>query len=309
MANCGAGFFGDPITGKCYNSSINCSAGYFGNTANNMCVLPQFCQTVGGLHYYADDATKMCIPKCTSPNYGLNDTWYCIPKCPNPFYAENNTRMCLAVSGCGLFLSFADSQLNICVSQCSTVPVFTFSENITYTCVTPINCPPTMLAENTTQSCVYNCPYNSTYFSYADPFKSNRCVAKCPDIYYGEISSGRGLCASVCPGLNYFRDNSTQLCVYVCPAGNSSLGTVDTFGDNTTDVCVARCPPGYFAQVEINRTCVQVCMAGTWGNPQTRMCISNPVTSCPSGMWADNFTNLCTSFCSSNSSNSQLFYG
>ena len=41
----------------------------------------------------------------------------------------------------------------------------------------------------------------------------------------------------------------------------------------------------------------------------TRMCINKPVTDCPAGTWADNFTNLCTATCSSNSSNSQIFYG
>ena len=37
------------------------------------------------------------------------------------------------------------------------------------------------------------------------------------------------------------------------------------------------------------------------------MCITNPVSSCPAGTWADNFTNLCVSTCNSNSSN--VFYG
>jgi hypothetical protein len=127
MQNCGAGYFGDPITGKCYNSSLNCSAGYFGNKVTNMCVLPLYCQTVSTLHYYADNATKMCIPKCTTPNYGLNTTWYCVANCSNPYYAENTTRMCLIASGCGIYFSFADSQINVCVSQCSTAPVFTYS--------------------------------------------------------------------------------------------------------------------------------------------------------------------------------------
>jgi hypothetical protein len=53
----------------------------------NMCVTPTYCQTVAGLHYYADNKTKMCIPKCTSPNYGVNTTWYCVSNCPNPYYA------------------------------------------------------------------------------------------------------------------------------------------------------------------------------------------------------------------------------
>lgn len=49
-------------------------------------------------------------------------------------------------------------------------------------------------------------------------------------------------------------------------------------------------------------------MDDTWGNTITRMCIHNPVTECPQGTWADNFTNLCTSSCSSNTT-TQLYYG
>lgn len=86
VANCGSGFFGDPITGKCYSSSFNCSDGYYGNTVTNMCVLPANCQTIS-LHYYADNTTKLCIAKCTSPNYGLNSSYTCIPQCPTNLYA------------------------------------------------------------------------------------------------------------------------------------------------------------------------------------------------------------------------------
>lgn len=128
VLNCGTGNFGDPLTGRCYNSSLNCSDGYFGNTVSNLCVLPLYCQNVLGLHYYADNTTKMCIPKCTSPNYGYNTTWYCMAKCFNPLYAENTTAMCVIQSDCGLFnYSFADSQINVCVTQCSTAPILTFS--------------------------------------------------------------------------------------------------------------------------------------------------------------------------------------
>jgi len=166
-----------------------------------------------------------------------------------------------------------------------------------------------MFAENTTQSCVYYCPHTSTTYAFADAYKTRRCLATCLDYYFGDVSSGHGLCASVCPGTNYFRDNRTQNCVYVCPSANSSLGLPDTYGDSTTDACVPTCPSGWFAQNEINRTCVQVCQAGTWGNTVTRTCITNPVTSCPTGTWADNFTNLCVSVCNANSSNGQYFYG
>lgn len=165
-----------------------------------------------------------------------------------------------------------------------------------------------MFAENISQSCVYYCPYNSTYASFADSSKSNYCVAKCPDKYYGDYSSGIALCSSTCYDPTYFRDNFTQQCTQNCSSANATTGFLDTYGDNTTGLCVTKCPPGYFAQPELSRICVMVCMAGTWGNVITRMCINNPIN-CPAGTWGDNFTNLCTTTCSSNASNSQIFYG
>jgi hypothetical protein len=168
-----------------------------------------------------------------------------------------------------------------------------------------------MFADNLTQSCVYYCPHNISYYAYADEFKTKRCLNRCFDVYYGEISSGHGICNFSCPGNNYYRDNRTQTCVYVCPAANTTLGYLDTYGDSTTDQCVTQCPSGWFAQTENsqNRTCVQVCMEGTWGNQITGICIANPVTDCPQGTWADSFTHLCVSSCTFNSSNGQLFFG
>ena len=177
MANCLAGYFGDPITNKCYNSSLNCSDGYFGNTAPNMCVQPQDCQTIGN-HYYADNDTKMCVQKCPTPLYGYNDTYYCMSKCPEPVYGEYNTRTCVAVTECGNYGDFADAQNNLCVDVCTTSPVLTFAENSTYTCVTPEDCPSTMVADNITQTCVLYCPWNTTsgYKSFYDNIKTHYCV-------------------------------------------------------------------------------------------------------------------------------------
>jgi hypothetical protein len=95
-----------------------------------------------------------------------------------------------------------------------------------------------MFAENVSQSCVYYCPWSGSVYTFADAAKSRRCVAKCPDWYFGDISSGYGVCASACPGANYFRDDRTQNCVYVCPAANSSAGLLHTYGDVNTDSCV-----------------------------------------------------------------------
>ena len=309
MLNCGTGYFGDPLTGKCYNSSLNCSAGYYGDGINNICVLPVNCPTVTN-HYYADNLTKMCIPKCNSPNYGLNTSWVCAASCQNPFFAENTTRTCVVSSDCGILNnnSYADSQINVCVARCSRTPVLTFADNSTYTCVIPQNCPSSMYAENTTQSCVFYCPYNDNNKSYADNYKTKYCISKCPDKYYGDYSSGIALCSPTCSSILFFRDNFTQLCTTNCSSQNTTLGILDSYGDNTTGLCVTRCPSGYFAQPELSRICVLNCMANTWGNPRTRMCINDSLN-CPSGTWADSFYNLCVPVCNNNPSNGQAHYG
>lgn len=156
--------------------------------------------------------------------------------------------MCLVLAGCGIYMSFADSQLNVCVSQCLASPVFTFAENVTYTCVIPASCPGNMYADNVSQSCVYYCPHDAGIYSFGDGAKSRRCVSVCPEGYFGDISLGYGVCVSVCPGSNYFRDNRSQSCVYLCPPANTSANLPDTYGDVNSDSCVSTCPQGWFAQ-------------------------------------------------------------
>jgi len=83
--NCGIGFFGDPLTGRCYNNSLNCSEGYYGNDVIHMCVVPTSCQTPGSTYSYADNVTKMCIKNCSEPYYGFNlssFTGICYSVCP-----------------------------------------------------------------------------------------------------------------------------------------------------------------------------------------------------------------------------------
>ena len=121
----------------------------------------------------------------------------------------------------------------------------------------------------------------------------------CPNGYFADDSTGQNLCSTSCPGYYRFRDNSTRSCVSICPASNS------TFGDPDGDACVYRCPSGSFAQVDVNRRCVPVCATATWGNKATRICITQPVTQCPSDTWADNFTQRCEEVCHSGSA----YYG
>jgi hypothetical protein len=64
-------------------------------------------------------------------------------------------------------------------------------------------------------------------------------------------------------------------------------------------MCVKTCPDGYFAQQDVDRRCVPVCAANSWGNKVTKVCIKNPVTECPPNTWADDQTHLCEEVCSS----------
>jgi hypothetical protein len=159
--------------------------------------------------------------------------------------------------------------------------------------VQPLNCPTSLAVTyaltNTARLCVTTCPTTTPYyFSYS---VDRTCVTTCPGLYYGDQSSGIGICKSLCPGTNRFADNYTKMCVTVCPS------TQLTFGDTTTKTCVLICPVGYYAQSDSNRLCVITCASGTWGNPVTRVCITDPKNQCPSGTWGDNNTHLCTSLC------------
>lgn len=109
----------------------------------------------------------------------------------------------------------------------------------------------------------------------------------CPNGYYADDSTGQNLCSSTCPGLYRFRDNSTKSCVPICPASNQ------TFGDSTGDQCVYICPDGTFAQLDVDRRCVPGCAPDTWGNKISKICITQPLISCPNNTWGDNSTWKC----------------
>jgi hypothetical protein len=104
VLNCGVGFYGDPVTRKCYSDPLLCSDGYYANSITNLCVLPIACQTVA-THYFAQNLTKTCVSQCLTPNYGDSQLWTCIAVCNNTSFGENTTRLCL--TGCSSYASFA----------------------------------------------------------------------------------------------------------------------------------------------------------------------------------------------------------
>jgi len=86
VSDCGAGFYGDSVTGKCYSDPNNCASGYYGNSVSHLCVLPSNCQTVTLVHYFAQNSTKTCVNVCASPNYGDSLLWTCIAVCNQTTY-------------------------------------------------------------------------------------------------------------------------------------------------------------------------------------------------------------------------------
>jgi hypothetical protein len=156
-------------------------------------------------------------------------------------------------------------------------------DNSTQRCVAlcPVN--PSYWADLTTPpcKCVYTCPLN--YFASSQP---NRiCVSGCSTyLTFGDINAR--VCTNICP-FNYYADNSTYLCVLLCPstpdyyADNTSLSCVlncpktanwITYADPTTRKCVTECPPGYLARNDTQR-CVQTCPSGSYADPIIRICV------------------------------------
>lgn len=85
------------------------------------------------------------------------------------------------------------------------------------------------------------CSVDPIYYGNPDNLK---CVPECPEVNnsYGnplsqECVNYQSNGTSGCP-IAYFSDNTTRLCVQVCPMSN------DTYGDNSTWKCVAVCPAG-----------------------------------------------------------------
>ena len=279
VSNCGnnnqSALWGDPLTKTCKTTPFDCPAGYYADDTTHMCVVPLGCSVVGGIQYRADNKTKKCVAACPSDVHNFADMvkYLCVAVCPTGYYGFNSTLECQTQCKnpvTNLFDgSFADPQLRICVIICSDVPMSTFGENITYTCVEAKYCPSLTWAEVTVynRQCRPICPPPNTNSKgnaqmYAENLTSS-CVTQCPTYSYADLSTGVGLCVYVCPSLTngtlQFADNSTKKCVTICPVGNS------TFGDNKTLTCVNTCPLGSYAQVTPNRYCVAKCAVGTWG--------------------------------------------
>ena len=167
-----------------YTCMTECLPTFYGDPLTNDCR-----QTCSAATLFADNSTGRCVGTCPEdPDfYGYNRV--CYDYCPLAgWYAENGTRECLQYCPTG---SFADENNRRCMDVCTgmqyahTVPLSNPEENVCmYVCpedfwgywgiddidnITLVkecrpDCPEGYFAENTTNTCVRECPDGS----YAD---------------------------------------------------------------------------------------------------------------------------------------------
>lgn len=111
---------------------------------------------------------KLCVAQCPRGYYGFNSTKKCQQYCKHANGSNDG--------------SYADYQINICVSICSAKPISTFGENGTYTCVEARYCPNNTWAEVTVfkRRCVSPCPGPDSVNGSTQTFGDNltySCVA------------------------------------------------------------------------------------------------------------------------------------
>lgn len=153
--------------------------------------------------------------------------------CPTDYYAYTRTNEC--VQYCAHWRFYADNTTWKCVTECPSDPDY-YADYASRTCVR--RCPPNKFASNNsvTTSVTRMCVLSQDCMGsrVADPINS-RCNPRCTidPMYYAMPNTK--LCGPDCfAGL--FADNSTGLCVRVCPA--------PYFGVNSTTYfkCVQYCP-------------------------------------------------------------------
>lgn len=88
-----------------------------------------------------------------------------------------------------------------------------------------------------------------------------------------------------------FADNSTDLCVPLCPENQNY------FGDPSTRLCVDRCP-NLLANVTNGTAAINLIAGRLFADYKTRLCVYTcPADFGPAGTWGDNFTNTCVQRC------------
>lgn len=143
-----------------------------------MCVLD--CPTYPQ-YYYAYDPDRICRTDC--PSTWMRDpyTRKCVSTCPNNTFFDNTTDQCVQK----------------CPTENSTgIPYY---GDTTYTipkCVIDADCSNGTYADDQVGLCVSNCSYNQWKYG-------KKCLAYCPNGYYGNYATGFCVQPSACPTGQY----------------------------------------------------------------------------------------------------------
>ena len=229
---------------------------------------------------------RLCDASCSSCNgYTSNNCTACNEANRISTYTGYvGTCLCYGSSSY-VQLMYQETSANTCVYMCPNIPVETFGDNVT-------------------RNCLPNCPNNS--YAYTDLY---RCWADCPktsivtnQLLFKDKLNWR--CVPNCPSATPYanaEDNNDRFCYTNCPNRTNKAGqTVDYYAvDGLSPLCVSVCPyNATFKLFGYQGKCIALCPDGTWGDPATKLCISN-CTNSPF-LYKDNSTgqNICSSNCS-----------
>jgi hypothetical protein len=231
---------------------------------DNACVGNCSNQTWADVYNVNRTCTTSCSKNGSLQSYGLNETRQCVLVCPDYQFADISTGIPLCKSGCpanpnssltGLFGNVLD---NICETKCPAPyygdqtgnrtclllcpwPYFgqdcdqngmTFTYSVYRECQLACACG---WSDNATQLCVWNST-GCANFTFAHE-TNHKCVVSLECTGYGDPLTR--YCINPCyknASLIYYADDSTKMCVVVCP------DVPNYFGDNSTQSCVLTCP-------------------------------------------------------------------
>jgi hypothetical protein len=303
---------------------LNTTVPTYANIFTKRCVIALFCPVSPDL-YFGENITRLCQPSCplssSYVSFADNITRTCIPVC---FQYYNNS---IGQNLTTMFYGDTSTGRPACLIACPVLPR-QFGRNDTNLCV--VECPDYQYGDQTgNRSCVPVCPLINgiTWFS---QLTERICVVVCEDATWGNYWNSSGphcetvgtdckpgqfgdnsthLCVDLCPeSMNYFGDPSTRLCTDRCPYLNTSVVNATAsinlvagrlFADYKTRLCVYTCPSDYGLQGTFGdnstNTCVERCPSGSFGDANTvnRFCVAV----CTNGAFADPLSMLCVDVC------------
>ncbi len=153
----------------------------------------------------------LCVKNCTEDQwiFGKN----CVETCPNGYFGNPANLTCVIPDHCPDNY-FADNFTVTCVPEC----LGTFGDPLSQRCVTfcPIDGSDIYYADPITRLCSMTCS-NTSHNNLIKNELDQTCVSICmPGLFMDPLDPFFGSCEPVC-SQGYYADNSTRMCVSVCP--------------------------------------------------------------------------------------------